>query len=102
MGVVFYLFKIVKYLMTLSEWLSKNKLTYTEFAKLAGLPRAQYAWKYATGIAVPSVVNMKLIFRATNGAVTPNDFYGLGTDNAQTVAAAQAAATPATPQEVAE
>lgn len=88
--------------MTLLDWLRENSVTLTEFAHQAQISRVQYVWKYVKGTAIPSAPNMMKIFKATNGSVTPNDFYGLGTDNAQTVAAAQAATTPATPHEIAE
>lgn len=76
--------------MTLHDWLNLNGVSCSEFARKSGINQRQDVWKYARGRSIPSAVNMALIFRATSGAVTPNDFYGLGTDAA------------ATPHEVAE
>lgn len=90
--------------MTLEEWLITNGVSLSEFARKSGITQRQDVWKYVRGRAIPSATNMALIFKATNGAVTPNDFYGLGNENAQAVAVAvaQDAQAIATPHEVAE
>lgn len=33
--------------------------------------------RYVRGVSIPSCSIMRKIYVATNGAVTPNDFYGL-------------------------
>lgn len=62
--------------MTLSDWLVQNKLSPTDFAKRIGKPQATVS-RYAAGKRIPEPETMKVIVEATEGAVTPNDFYGL-------------------------
>ena len=74
--------------MKLTNYLSLNDIKQNEFAENIGEKPARIN-KYCLGVRIPRPDVMKSIFEATDGQVTPNDFYNLGT--AEDV---QAAAVP--------
>jgi len=63
--------------MTLQDYLSKEGFTFTAFAALIGTDYPSTVERYAKGRQIPGRSMMKEIVRVTNGAVMPNDFYGL-------------------------
>lgn len=61
--------------MRLAAFLAKKNLSEAQFARLVEAPRSSvHKWLNGT---VPSVRHMRAIYRETDGAVSPNDFYGL-------------------------
>jgi hypothetical protein len=63
--------------MRLADYLTRENLGYSAFARKAGLPRVtvrQYALKQRTRI---SEDNLRKIVAATEGHVNANDFYGV-------------------------
>lgn len=62
--------------MKLQEYLEFKKIKQAAFAKLVGVS-AQNITRYARGQRIPDDQIMPLIFLATDGAVSPNDFYNL-------------------------
>ena len=60
--------------MKLSDYLKKKDLTLSAFAEAVGLD-VSTVHRAATGKVIPTRENMKLIVKATDGAVQPNDFY---------------------------
>jgi len=70
--------------MTLREHLQEHSLTIAGFAALAGFPTETVrGWLYDGKVPRPDA--MRAVMRATNGAVTPNDWHGV--DPAQSTAA---------------
>lgn len=67
--------------MRLSDYLEKNRLTQTEFAKLIDADQGQIA-RYISGDRLPRRDVMQKIIDATAGAVTPNDFFDVPADPA--------------------
>ena len=63
--------------MTLSEWLASRNKTIADFAREIGRHR-RTVHRHANGLRHPTQEWMQLYCRATDGLVTPNDFYGLG------------------------
>lgn len=63
--------------MQLDQYLKEKDLTNAAFGRLAGLTR-QAVQRYRTGERIPEQSEMTKIFEATEGRVTPNDFYGVG------------------------
>jgi len=65
--------------MTLKEYLDENKISsLTEAAKyfnLSGKNPSTNIMRYIRGTRIPNKEIMKVIFKKTNGKVTPNDFY---------------------------
>ena len=61
--------------MTLSEFLSERGLTDERFAQSVGVTRTTVL-RWRNGL-LPERDTMARIVEATDGAVTPNDFYGL-------------------------
>lgn len=61
----------------LDSWLTDNGRSHADFAKEVGVYDAAVVWKWRNGKAIPRRDAMRCIFRVTNGAVTPNDFYDL-------------------------
>jgi transcriptional regulator with XRE-family HTH domain len=59
--------------MTLDEYLTQNDLTETEFARLVGCSQGTIN-KLRNGKTNPTMTMLQAISRATDGAVTPNDF----------------------------
>jgi hypothetical protein len=67
-----------KEFMKLSEWIKKNKLSYSQAANQFGIINinpATNVQRYAKGQRIPHPVVMLKIFKATNKQVQPNDFY---------------------------
>ena len=66
--------------MKLKDYLEESQETFTAFAERADLTLSTVQ-RAAMGKVVPSPATMKAIHLATDGAVTPNDFFdGLGTE----------------------
>lgn len=63
--------------MTLQDYLSQEGFTFTAFAALIGTDYPSTVERYAKGRQIPGRSMMRKIVRVTNGAVMPNDFYGL-------------------------
>lgn len=65
--------------MTLNEWLSQQKITDAQMAKKLSVT-TQAINNYRNKRRVPRAEIMARITQATNGAVTPNDFFMHGGD----------------------
>jgi transcriptional regulator with XRE-family HTH domain len=63
--------------MTLAAWLDQQKLSPSDFAARINRPQPTIQ-RYVSGKRIPEPEIMALIVEATGGAVTPNDFYGVG------------------------
>jgi len=61
--------------MRLSEYLRVNEVTLADFAGQVGRSAATIS-RIARGVNDPDAETLRQIVRATNGAVTPNDFFG--------------------------
>lgn len=59
--------------MTLDQWMTRQGLTQQQFAEVAGISQS-FVSRILAG-QTPSAATMRTIFRVTNGAVTPNDFF---------------------------
>lgn len=78
--------------MLLQDWLTRESLTYGQFA--GAIRRSPEAVRrYATGDRIPDREAMAAIVRETSGRVTPNDFYGLA-NHSISIAAAQHVPSP--------
>lgn len=64
--------------MRLRDWLTAKKMDFREFGETIGRT-AEAVRRYANGERIPDRDTMPLIFSATDGAVTANDFYDIGT-----------------------
>lgn len=62
--------------MKLKDWLLKEGLSPTDYARQLKWPQATIA-RYVNGDRIPEPPNMAVIVETTRGEVTPNDFYGL-------------------------
>lgn len=62
--------------MELQQYLREHNVKPSDFAQEIGVRRGAI-WRYGQG-RIPSPEIMVRIYYATNGAVTPNDFYDLG------------------------
>lgn len=62
--------------MKLKSWLETRHMSLSTFAKIIGVSRSQ-VYKYIYCGAIPKPEVMVKIFKVTEGAVTPNDFYGV-------------------------
>lgn len=60
--------------MTLLEYISSNEISYGAFSKIIGV-KPPTVRRYCLGERIPKPSVMERIKSATNGAVTPNDFY---------------------------
>lgn len=60
--------------MTLDAYLKEHGLSTHAFARLTGLDQAAIH-RYRRGERIPRPMSMGIIVQATNGAVTPADFY---------------------------
>jgi transcriptional regulator with XRE-family HTH domain len=60
--------------MKLKDWLIKEGLTVTEFARRMGKPQPTIA-RYVSGDRMPEKEAMRQIMKMTRGKVQPNDFY---------------------------
>lgn len=63
--------------MKLSQYLSENNLSTTEFAEQVGCDRSAVV-KIKNGNRRPRKDLAERIFKATNGAVTPLDYFDFG------------------------
>jgi|TARA_B110000285_G_scaffold198330_1_gene230679 hypothetical protein len=66
--------------MKLSAWLKENNLTQKQFLDLASTKHSgEFSYhalvKWCSGQRIPRTEDMKVIHQATDGNVTPNDFY---------------------------
>ena len=59
--------------MRLQDYLTLAGLSVPEFSTTIGVT-PQTTWRWLNGTRVPSRVEMRNIYRATKGAVSPNDF----------------------------
>jgi hypothetical protein len=62
--------------MTLNEFLSSRNTSMGDFAKAVGTTTATIS-RIADGTVLPRKSLMKRIYDTTDGKVTPNDLYGL-------------------------
>lgn len=62
--------------MTLKDWLAEHSLTPNQFGQTIGRS-SEAVRRYVNGDRIPDRVTMPLIVTATDGAVTPNDFFDL-------------------------
>lgn len=62
--------------MTLKEWLAAERVSIGEFAARIGRS-AEAVRRYVAGERIPDKETMPLIAEQTNGAVLPNDFFGI-------------------------
>jgi transcriptional regulator with XRE-family HTH domain len=74
--------------MKLRDWLVKEGLSPTEFARRLKKPQATVA-RYVNGDRVPERETMANIARETGGGVMPNDFYDIAPPLADDRQAAQ-------------
>lgn len=63
--------------MLLQDWLSQEDFSYAQFAGCVSRT-AEAVRRYANGERIPDRETMVAIVHATDGHVTPNDFYGVG------------------------
>ncbi len=61
--------------MRLADYLKCNDLTYAAFARRIGSEHARTVERYAKGVQRPNLAMMTAIIQATEGQVTPNDFF---------------------------
>jgi hypothetical protein len=64
--------------MKLADWLDAKDIGYAEMARLIGASNAAVVRRHALGERIPDREMMRRYYDATSGAVTANDFYGLG------------------------
>lgn len=60
--------------MQLAAYLEVNRLSASEFARISGVGPRQVVHNYLKGLRFPTPENLLRIRRATNGAVTADDF----------------------------
>lgn len=63
--------------MRLREWLEKKGISTYELNLKCGFGRSGRLYNYMIHGKIPSYTTLAAIVRATNGAVTPNDFWDL-------------------------
>ena len=63
-------------LMKLASYITANGLTDTTFAKLIGRTQSTVS-RIRRGVAMPDHETALAVYQATNGAVSPNDFFDL-------------------------
>lgn len=68
--------------MQLAEYLHDAKISIAAFARQIGEAQATVS-RYVNGKRIPQPAKMTKIMQATNGRVTPNDFYGEPTQAAE-------------------
>ena len=71
--------------MRLSDYLKAEGMTLAQFGSQIGIS-ASTVHRYATGLRVPKPEVMSRVFAATDGRVTPNDFFDLPTPASQDAA----------------
>ena len=62
--------------MQLKEWREANKLSRADAAELIGVSPVTL-WRWESGHTIPGERETRAVLAATDGAVTPNDFFGL-------------------------
>lgn len=62
--------------MKLAVYIENKRLTLEEFGQSIGRSKMAVS-RYVRGLRTPNAETMHSIMAATNGAVTPNDFYGV-------------------------
>ena len=62
--------------MKLRDYLDMRAITQAEFAGRIGISNAEIS-RILAGLRHPNPNTMRAIMRETDGAVTPNDFFGL-------------------------
>lgn len=62
----------------MKKFLKNEGLTIAAFARLIGVSPVSVS-RYLSGDRFPDQKTMQSIYEATNGEVTPNDFYGIKT-----------------------
>lgn len=62
--------------MQLKEWREANKLSRDDAAELIGVSRVTL-WRWESGRSMPVEREMRAVLNATDGVVTPNDFFGV-------------------------
>ena len=62
--------------MQLKKWREANKLSSADAAELIGVSPVTL-WRWESGRSIPPEREMRAVLNATDGAVTPNDFFGL-------------------------
>jgi hypothetical protein len=67
--------------MQLQDWLTMKGLSNPQFGKAISRT-AEAVRRYASGERIPDRDTMTAIVRETDGAVMPNDFYGVDHDEA--------------------
>lgn len=73
--------------MTLKDWLAENSIAIGVFAGEIGRT-TEAVRRYVNGERIPDRDTMPLIVAKTGGAVTPNDFFGIESVDAEQSAAA--------------
>ena len=62
--------------MQLKAWREANKLSRDDAAELIGVSRVTL-WRWESGRSMPVEREMRAVLAASDGAVTPNDFFGV-------------------------
>ena len=60
--------------MTLNEYIKEKKMSIEDLAQKIDEPPHRNVYRYMRNV-IPRPDKMELIYRITNGQVTPNDFY---------------------------
>lgn len=71
--------------MKLEKYLAQNAIKQSNFALIIGTKQSVIS-KYCAGQQIPRPDVMTAIYNATNGQVTPNDFYDIGDSDANAAA----------------
>jgi hypothetical protein len=66
--------------MQLQQWLDRERVTYTDFARRIGSNHARTVERYAKGQRIPLPAQMAEITRETKGEVTANDFFAVAAE----------------------
>lgn len=64
--------------MTLEQFKTEKKMSYTElayFLGINGITPGSHVYRYCKSKRIPNVKMMEVIFKKTDGKVTPNDIY---------------------------
>lgn len=61
--------------MKLAQYLTDNRISYSEFATVIGVANGTVVHRYASGKRIPEPATMARIVEKTDGQVQPNDFY---------------------------
>ncbi len=69
--------------MQLGPWLKTNSINAVEFGRRIGLKEPNSIYRYIQGTRRPATRMIEAIFKETNGAVTPNDFFDIAEEAAE-------------------